>query len=90
VHCVSPGYINTNLSRSAITGDGSNYGKLDETTANGADPMDVAVEILDSVVTKDMSDFVVAATLSAKAAIALKFFAPRFLEKMLVKRFLKK
>jgi dehydrogenase/reductase SDR family protein 7B len=36
VHVASPGYIRTNLSRSAITGDGSPYGKLDSTTANGA------------------------------------------------------
>ena len=35
VHVASPGYIRTNLSRSAITGDGSTHGKLDSTTANG-------------------------------------------------------
>jgi dehydrogenase/reductase SDR family protein 7B len=91
VHCVSPGYINTNLSLNAATGNvGSKHGKLDETTANGADPIHVAVEILDSVVTKRRSsDFIVAATPSARAAIALKLIAPKFLEKKLVKRFLK-
>jgi dehydrogenase/reductase SDR family protein 7B len=36
VHVASPGYIRTNLSRSAITGDGTPHGKLDSTTANGA------------------------------------------------------
>lgn len=35
VHVASPGYIRTNLSRSAITGDGTPHGKLDSTTANG-------------------------------------------------------
>lgn len=35
VHVASPGYIRTNLSRSAITGDGTKYGKMDQTTANG-------------------------------------------------------
>lgn len=35
VHCASPGYIATNLSKSAITGDGSLHGKMDATTANG-------------------------------------------------------
>mmetsp|Transcript_23246 Transcript_23246/g.26929 ORF Transcript_23246/g.26929 Transcript_23246/m.26929 type:complete len:394 (+) Transcript_23246:66-1247(+) len=89
VSCVSPGYINTNLSKGAITGDGSSHGKMDETTANGADPNDVAVEILDSVVMNGKTDFVVAATLSAKVAIWLKFFSPSLLEKLLVKRFSK-
>lgn len=89
VHCVSPGYINTNLSKNAATGDGSRHGKLDEMTANGADPADVAVEVLDSVITMDKSDFIVAGSSSAKAGIALKLLAPKFLEKQLVKRFLK-
>ena len=35
VHIVSPGYIRTNLSLSAVMGDGSSYSKMDETTANG-------------------------------------------------------
>jgi dehydrogenase/reductase SDR family protein 7B len=49
VHCVSPGYINTNLSLNAVTGDGSKYGKMDKTTANGADPVDVAKQIIKEV-----------------------------------------
>ncbi len=90
VHCISPGYINTNLSRSAIKGDGTKHGKMDETTANGADANDVAVEILDTVTVEGgKSDMVVAASASAKAAIALKLLAPGFLEKKLVKRYLK-
>jgi len=36
VHTASPGYIRTNLSNSAITGDGTAYGKTDPTTAAGA------------------------------------------------------
>lgn len=35
VHIVSPGYIKTQLSLSAVMGDGSAYSKMDETTANG-------------------------------------------------------
>ena len=35
VHLVSPGYIRTNLSVSAVMGDGRAYSKMDETTANG-------------------------------------------------------
>jgi len=86
VHVVSPGYIRTNLSLSAVMGDGRAYSKMDETTANGADPDEVAANILNSV-TAGETDFVVAATLSAKAAVWLKLLAPSFLESMLVKRF---
>ena len=52
----------------------------------GADPNEVAAEILTSVA-QNKSDFIVAATFSARAALWLKFLAPGFLEKQLVKRF---
>jgi dehydrogenase/reductase SDR family protein 7B len=86
VHIASPGYIRTNLSVSAVMGDGKAYSKMDETTANGADPDDVACTILNSVA-KGESDFVVAATFAAKAALWLKFLLPSLLESKLVKRF---
>jgi len=35
---ISPGYVNTNLSNNAITGDGTKYGKTDDTTARGMSP----------------------------------------------------
>ena len=86
VHVASPGYIRTNLSKSALTGDGGLYAKLDEATASGADPNDVAIDVLQkSAVGK--ADFITAATLSAKAAIWLKFFAPGLLNRQLVKRY---
>jgi dehydrogenase/reductase SDR family member 7B len=88
VHCVSPGYIRTNLSKSALTGDGTTHGKMDATTENGADPQDVAIEILE-LVARGRTDFVVAATTSAKAAIWLRLLCPVFLQSMLVKRFVK-
>jgi len=87
VHCVSPGYIRTNLSLSAVTGDGSAHGSMDETTANGADPRDVAIEILDSAIARGKGDFVVAATVSAKVAIWLRLLFPGVLQNLLVKRF---
>jgi dehydrogenase/reductase SDR family member 7B len=86
VHVVSPGYIRTNLSLSAIQGDGTAYSKMDSTTANGADADEVACTILTSVA-KGQTDFVVAATFSAKVGLWLRFLAPNFLESMLVKRF---
>jgi dehydrogenase/reductase SDR family protein 7B len=86
VHCVSPGYIRTNLSKSALTGDGTAHGKMDATTAKGADPADLAVEILEKVA-KGKTDFVVAAGADAKVAIWARLLCPVLLQKMLVKRF---
>mmetsp|Transcript_1248 Transcript_1248/g.2867 ORF Transcript_1248/g.2867 Transcript_1248/m.2867 type:complete len:86 (-) Transcript_1248:205-462(-) len=54
--------------------------------SKGADPEEVAATVLNSV-SDGKTDFVVAATFSAKAALWLKFFVPSFLENMLVKRF---
>ena len=86
VHVISPGYIRTNLSLSALTGDGTAHGQMDENTAKGADPKDVAVQILNAVA-NGRNDFVVAATKSAKIAIWLRLLCPGILQKMLVKRF---
>ena len=86
VHVVSPGYIRTNLSRSALTGDGTAHGKMDETTAKGKPPKEVAVSLLDSV-TKGQGDIIVATTVSAKIAIWLRFLFPTLLQKILVSRY---
>jgi hypothetical protein len=86
VHVISPGYIRTNLSRSAMLGDGRLYAKMDTTTDNGADPQDVAATILEQV-SKGKTDLVVAATFSSKVALWLKFFFPSVLQKLLASRF---
>ena len=88
VHVASPGYIRTNLSLSAVTGDGTSYGKMDETTANGADPKDVAVSVLNSVAASQ-ADFIVAASFSAKLAIWLRLLWPSLLQRKLADRFVK-
>ncbi|KAM3863451.1 dehydrogenase/reductase SDR family member 7B [Diretmus argenteus] len=49
VTVISPGYIRTNLSLNAVTGNGSKYGVLDKTTAMGWDPRDVAQAVLKAV-----------------------------------------
>ena len=86
VHVISPGYIRTNLSLSALTGDGTAHGQMDENLANGADPKDVAVQLLNAVAS-GRGDFVVAAPTSSKIAIWLRLLCPGILQKMLVKRF---
>ena len=89
VHTVSPGYIRTNLSQSALTGDGSAYGTTDATTAAGADPTSVATDLLDRIVTRNEVDFTIAATPSAVAAVYLRTLCPGLLRYLLVKRFAK-
>jgi dehydrogenase/reductase SDR family member 7B len=88
VHCVSPGYIATNLSRAAVTGSGALHGQLDATTAQGQDPDVVAAEILNRVVAGDL-DFTVAAGVTARIAVALRFLCPRLLQGQLRRRYLK-
>jgi dehydrogenase/reductase SDR family member 7B len=89
VHTVSPGYINTNLSQSAVTGDGRPYGQVDATTASGADPNVLAATILDRCVVDDDVDFTIAAPVSAVAAIWLRLLCPGVLRQLLVRRFAK-
>ena len=86
VHTVSPGYIRTNLSNAAMVGDGTNYGKTDPTTAAGADPADVARQVLARIARGEM-DFTIASTLSSVVAMVLRFFFPGLLRWLLVKRY---
>ncbi|XP_018090138.1 dehydrogenase/reductase SDR family member 7B isoform X2 [Xenopus laevis] len=49
VTVVNPGYIKTNLSLNAVTGDGSGYGVMDKNTADGRTPEEVAQTVLRAV-----------------------------------------
>lgn len=89
VHIISPGYIRTSLSQNAMLGSlGQTYQKMDETTAQGADPLKVSSTILLSVA-RGRADVIVAASITARIAIWLRFLFPSLLRSMLVKRFLK-
>mmetsp|Transcript_28139 Transcript_28139/g.40289 ORF Transcript_28139/g.40289 Transcript_28139/m.40289 type:complete len:364 (-) Transcript_28139:374-1465(-) len=89
VHVVSPGYIRTSLSKNAMMGTlGQTYQKMDEATAQGADPSQVAFTVLNSIA-KGKTDLIVAATASARIAIWLRFVFPSLLERILLKRFVK-
>ena len=46
---ILPGSVATNISRNALTADGSTRGKSDENIENGSDPMDCAAKILQAV-----------------------------------------
>lgn len=74
VHVLSPSYINTNLSLNAMTGSGLNYGRLDETTAQGFAPASVAERLLDMIL-KDEPE-VVMADAHIRMAILMRALTP--------------
>ncbi|XP_065558088.1 dehydrogenase/reductase SDR family protein 7-like isoform X2 [Artemia franciscana] len=84
VTVVSPGYIRTNLSVNALTGDGRVYGLTDPTTANGMSPNYAASEILESVAAED--EEVVIAGFGAKTAILLRALWPSMYFKIMNSR----
>jgi dehydrogenase/reductase SDR family protein 7B len=87
VHCVSPGYLRTNLSVAALTGDGvTTHGVMDAATAQGADPDQVAATLLNKVV-GGQTDFTIAAGVSAVAAIWMRLLCPGILQNLLVRRY---
>jgi len=52
VTMICPGYINTNLSVTALKGDGTSQGKKDETHSKGLPPKLVAEKIIDAILNK--------------------------------------
>lgn len=81
---VSPGYVRTALSLNAVTGSGAKYAKMDETTAKGMAPEELAAKIIDAA-TRGKSELIVA-DLKTRAAIVARTLAPNLLIKMLVSR----
>ncbi|XP_054851599.1 dehydrogenase/reductase SDR family member 7B isoform X1 [Eublepharis macularius] len=75
VTVVSPGYIQTNLSLNAITGDGSQYGMMDKTTSQGQGAAEVAQEVL-SAVGKRKKEVLVAG-LTPSLAVYLRTLFPK-------------
>ena len=49
VHAIYPGSIRTDVSRNALTGDGSVRGKSDKTIDEGIDPNEAAAQMLDAM-----------------------------------------
>ncbi|GAU97510.1 hypothetical protein RvY_08792 [Ramazzottius varieornatus] len=81
---VSPGYIRTNLSLNALTGQGKIYGKMDETTARGMDPMEVADRIIRAVETRE--EELLICDIKTQFAIYLRTLRPSFYFKLMSKR----
>lgn len=74
VLAVFPGYIKTDLSLNALTGQGEKYAKMDETTAKGLDPSDLALRIFKAAAAG--KEEVVFAPVDAKVAIWMRNVMP--------------
>lgn len=84
VTIISPGYVATALSLNAVNADGSAYGKMDDTQANGLPPSAVAQRVLESVANGEAD--VVIAEPKAMAAIQLKTLFPELMAMIMKKR----
>ena len=81
---ISPGYIKTQLSTNALSGDGSQHGVTDANTARGMDPHYVAHQVMVAVATENRE--LVIAKVHHSLAIYLKLFFPSLLNWILTKR----
>ncbi|EDX14885.1 dehydrogenase/reductase SDR family protein 7-like [Drosophila simulans] len=87
VSCVSPGYIRTQLSLNALTGSGSSYGKMDETTAKGMSPDKLAERILQCILRKEPD--IIVSDVQAKIAYYLRHLCPSLYFWIMAKRAVK-
>ncbi|MCB1157462.1 MAG: SDR family oxidoreductase [Leptospiraceae bacterium] len=74
---VLPGYVKTNVSINAVTGNGKEYGKMDEATEAGMEPEECAKKILEAI--KKGETEVVIAGFKENLAVTLKRLAPDLL-----------
>jgi short-subunit dehydrogenase len=79
VTIVCPGYIRTNVSRNALTADGSAFGKMDHTHERAMLPEQCAQRIVDAVA-KRKEEIVVGG--KETWAVPLKRFAPRIVSRI--------
>lgn len=84
VSVISPGYISTNLSVNAITGDGSAYGTMDVTTASGMKPEKVAEQIIGCLISG--YEELVLAPVSHQLAIILRTLTPSLISRIMKSR----
>ncbi|XP_058820513.1 dehydrogenase/reductase SDR family protein 7-like isoform X2 [Topomyia yanbarensis] len=74
VTLVSPSYIRTALSLNALTGAGDPYGKMDSTTASGAEPERIAKRILKAIL-RDEQDVTISQA-APKVAYWIRHLCP--------------
>jgi len=74
VTVVNPGYLKTNLSINAMTGDGSQYGIMDKLTASGMEPAVAAKHIVEAIVLEEKEVYL--SKLIPMLAVYLRFVCP--------------
>jgi len=77
-----PGYIHTNISMNAVTGDGTAQQKMDKATQNGLTPEQCAIQMLSGLKKNKME---IAIGRKEKMGILLKRFFPRLLHRIVSK-----
>ena len=78
-----PGYVRTDVSKNALTGDGSKFEKMDTATANGLDPDDFAKKALRAIAARKHE--VIIAGPRESGAVFLKRFFPKILANVVKK-----
>lgn len=82
VSIICPGFIQTNVAKNALTGDGSALQKEDNATENGMPVNDCAKEIISAIEKKRFETYVGG---KEKFGIYLKRFFPKLLHKVVMK-----
>jgi short-subunit dehydrogenase len=77
---VCPGYIHTNISINAISGDGGKHGKMDQNQATGISPEDCAESIVNAIASNKQEVYI---GRKEVLAIYLKRFLPGLLSKIM-------
>ncbi len=83
VTLVCPGYVNTNVSMNALTGDGTPQNTMDKKTAAGLEPAYFAKKLLKAI--KNRKQEVVIGGALEKLSVYVKRFFPKVLAKMIRK-----
>lgn len=83
VTLVCPGFVQTNVSKNALTGDGSPQEIMDKATANGIHP-DRFAELMIKAIKKEKEEVYIGGA-KEKLAVYMKRFFPKFLSKMIRK-----
>lgn len=83
VTIVCPGFVQTNVSKNALTGDGTPQKKMDNATANGIHP-DRFASLMLRAISKQKEEVYIAGA-KEKLGVYVKRFFPKFLSKMIRK-----
>ncbi|CAM1339100.1 SDR family oxidoreductase [Tenacibaculum aestuarii] len=83
VTLVCPGFVTTNVSKNALTGDGSPQNTMDTATANGIHPDEFAKQMVKAI--RNKREEVYIAGVKEKLGVYTKRFFPKLLSKMIRK-----